>query len=390
MPMRTMRRRTVPDRLAVFDGLRGFAILLVIWYHVSLVSGYAVPSPGPLAAVWQNGFLGVDLFFFVSGFCICYPYARARHDGKPHPSTREFARRRALKILPSYALALVVFACVFHAHFASAGDELADLGAHLAFLHTWYWPYYGAFSGPLWTLGVEVQFYVVFAALAGTIRRRPLGMYAAFVIASLAYRFGLMLFGVDADFGWVNQLPGVLDLFGAGMMTSFAYVEMREDRRPDPRIASSFAIVAAAAMFLGLQALSGAHARGDDDMHRWLNLGRTAIGPLLAVFTLGTAFGVPALRAAVTWKPLTLLSIVSYNAYLWNLELSVAVANAGVSAPVAFVVGIVLTLAVSTGLTYAFERPILRGALDAAWTSIVRPLAGLVFVGGRRSRTGEV
>jgi peptidoglycan/LPS O-acetylase OafA/YrhL len=58
------------DRLTVLDGLRGFAILLVIWYHLLLVSGYGLPYFGAVEILGRNGFLGVDLFFFVSGFCM--------------------------------------------------------------------------------------------------------------------------------------------------------------------------------------------------------------------------------------------------------------------------------------------------------------------------------
>ena len=384
-----MRLASISDRLTTLDGLRGFAILLVIWYHLWLVSGYVVPLPGPFAALSQNGFLGVDLFFFVSGFCICYPYARARHDGLPSPTLRNFVRKRLLKIVPSYVLALLVFALVYRTHFSSPLDEFGDLAAHLAFVHTFYFPYFGAFSGPLWTLGIEMQFYVVFAVLAPWIRKRPLTLYASFVICALAYRFTLMLFGVDGDFGWVNQLPGVIDVFGAGMMTAFAYVAVRDGTRPDPRIATAIAVVAAAVMLGGLHGVDAARALGDDAMHRWLNLWRTAIGPSLLAFTLGVIFGFPALRTFVTLRPLAFLSTISYNAYLWNLEVAVAVANLGLPPPVIFVLAGTMTILVSAGLTYAFERPIVRGGLEHLRDAVARRIVAGSFVGGGRSRAGE-
>ena len=231
------------DRLGVLDGLRGFAILLVIWYHLWLVSGYVALS-GPLQSIVENGFLGVDLFFFVSGFCICYPYARARHERRSRPPLRQFIERRAWKILPSYVLALVVFAVLYHARFAGFLDEAWQFAAHLAFVHVWFWPTFGSFSGPLWTLGVEVQFYVLFALLAPQIERRPLVVYAAFVATSIVYRIALTTFGVDNDFGWDNQLPAVLDVFGAGMFGAFAFVQLRGQGGPQPKLAACCAVPA--------------------------------------------------------------------------------------------------------------------------------------------------
>jgi len=51
---------------------------------------------------------GVSLFFALSGFCLFYPIARGRHEGKPRPSWRTFALRRVLRIVPAYAVATVL------------------------------------------------------------------------------------------------------------------------------------------------------------------------------------------------------------------------------------------------------------------------------------------
>jgi peptidoglycan/LPS O-acetylase OafA/YrhL len=353
------------DRLGVLDGLRGFAILLVIWYHLWLVSGYVALS-GPLQSIVENGFLGVDLFFFVSGFCICYPYARARYERRSRPPLRQFIERRAWKILPSYVLALVVFAILYHARFAGFVDEAVQFAAHLFFVHVWFWPTFGSFSGPLWTLGVEVQFYVLFALLAPQIERRPLVVYAAFVAIAVVYRIALTAFRVDNDFGWDNQLPAVLDVFGAGMFGAFAFVRLRGEGGAQPKLAASCAILAVGSIAYGLNAATAAHAGGADSVLRWLNAWRVTFGPVLILFALGVAFGSPMLRNVVALPALAWLSLVSYNAYLWNLEIAVAIQNAGGPAWVVFWLGGIFTLTVAAALTYGFERPLQRGVARAA------------------------
>lgn len=346
-----------------------------------LVTGY-VPS-GRLQTIAENGFLGVDLFFFVSGFCICYPYARARHEGAARPTLRHFVKRRASKILPSYVLALLVFAILYHARFAGFLDEAIHFIAHVTFVHVWFWPTFGSFSGPLWTLGVEVQFYALFALLAPQIERRPLALYGMFVATSVVYRIVLRAFGVDNDFGWDNQLPAVLDVFGAGMFGAFAFVQLRDADTLKPKLAAICAAVALAWIALGLNAATAAHAGGADSVLRWLNAWRVTFGPVLLLFALGVAFGLPPLRYVATLPALVWLSLVSYNAYLWNLEIAVALQDAGGPAWVVFWLGGIVTLTVAAALTFGFERPVQRGALLRLAAHLRAPLLGTV---ARRSR----
>jgi peptidoglycan/LPS O-acetylase OafA/YrhL len=379
MPDRLFRmpERSATDRLGILDGLRGFAILIVVWYHLWLVSGYGLPSFGLGEALVRNGFLGVDLFFFLSGFCIALPYVRARRDGRSAPLLREFVRRRSLKIVPSYALALVIFAVAFHDRFDGPLQEIAHLVAHATFLHTFAPATFGSFSGPLWTLAIEVQFYVVFAFVAPLLMRRPLAVYAAFVAIAVCYRTTIAALGFDDDFGWINQLPAVLDVFGAGTLGAFLFAGAgARERLPRPALATLLAACAVAIAAAGLfAAAASAASGGDDGVHRWLNAWRGAFGPVLLVATLGVALGAPALSSIAGALPLRALSIVSYAAYLFNLEIAVALAQSGLPAPAIFWCGAALTIVAATIVTYAFERPIQRLGFARYASGLTRSIA---------------
>jgi peptidoglycan/LPS O-acetylase OafA/YrhL len=324
----------------------------------------------------NGGFLGVDLFFFVSGFCICYPYARVRGTDVARPGLGEFARKRARKIFPSYVLAVLVFALLYHARFDGAAEEFAHVLAHLTFVHVWFPETFGSLSGPLWTLGVEVQFYVLFALLRPQIERHPVMVYAAFVAIAVGYRTFLAANGLDTDFAWLNQLPAVLDVFGAGMLSAFAFTAARA--RPEtisPRLATIAALTAAVAVTAAFAAVAAAgRAGGDDGVHRWLNAWRISFGPVLAFATLGIALGAPRLRELAGARPLAWLSIVSYNAYLWNLEIAVGLHAAGLPPWAVFWLGAVATLGVAYFVTFCFERPIVRAGVGVTTLRLRRKL----------------
>jgi hypothetical protein len=116
---------------------------------------------------------------------------------------------------------------------------------------------------------------------------------------------------------------------------------------------------------------------GDDAVHRWLNAWRIAFGPVLAVATLGIALGVSRVRVVAGAAPLRGLSVVSYAAYLFNLEIVVALARTGLSAPAVFWLGAAGTLVVAALVTFGFERPIQRaggfGSLAALRPFLVLP-----------------
>jgi peptidoglycan/LPS O-acetylase OafA/YrhL len=345
------------ERLDILDGLRGLAILLVVWYHVYLVSGQGF---GPLTFIAQAGFLGVDLFFFISGFCLFYPYARALAAGKPPPSTQRFFERRVLKIVPSYLLALFVFAIVYHAQFASFGDALVQLVSHLAFVHTLNAATYGTISGPLWTIGVEVQFYLLFPLIVMWFRRAPLFGFLILAGVSEGYRLAVDQAGVGSQFFWINQLPAFFDVFGAGMLASWALVTLRARGSIQTQAASVAAGVFLVLAIAGCAVASWTNAtQSVDDAHVWLNAHRFLIGPLCFALAISTFFATRRWQAIVASPVLVFLSGISYNLYLWHLEIAVWIHAAGFSAFWTVVLAIPAALSVAAIVTYRLEAPIL-------------------------------
>lgn len=354
------------ERLDVLDGLRGLAILLVVWYHAWLVSGQGIAGLNFMA---EAGFLGVDLFFFISGFCLFMPYARALREGRPGPTTRRFFARRAVKILPSYLLALIVFALVYHARFASPGEAFVQITSHLTFLHTLSPLTYGAISGPLWTIGVEVQFYLLFPLICPAFRKSPFVVYGALIAFSETYRFIVGHAGLGSAFLFVNQLPAYLDIFGSGMFAAYAFSRLHDRTTERSRrwytVGSLTAFAVAAAGLAEVGAIG--RAADTNAAYDWVNSVRFAIGPLCVALALSTAFAVGRWRAVVTTRVLTYLSMISYNLYLWNLEIAVWYHQAGFSAGATFALGIATAILLATAITYAIERPILEADAGAVW-----------------------
>lgn len=176
------------------DGLRAVAILSVVIYH-------AFPSALP------GGFVGVDVFFVISGFLISTIIFRSLLRGDF--SFTEFYIHRIKRIIP--ALIVVLSACYAFGWFALLPDEFKQLGKHIAagagFLHNFIlWQEVGYFDTVaeqkplmhLWSLAIEEQFYLIFPVLIFAVLRTGLNVMT--VVLSLGLiSFGLNISGITAN-----------------------------------------------------------------------------------------------------------------------------------------------------------------------------------------------
>ena len=366
------------DHLAPLDGLRGIAIALVAWFHVWQITWLAADvnvfgTTFNFNWIAEDGFVGVDLFFFISGFCLFYPYALTLFDGKPRQRVRTFAYRRAIKILPSYVFAIVAMIALGWVKFDSAGDAVRQIGLHLLFIHTFFADSYGSINGVLWSLATEVQFYVIFPIVCWAAMRRPWWTFGALIAIANAYR---LLTAHDFDVvHQIDQLPGTLDLFATGMLAAYLFrlVSTRAPKLARRRsLWTAVAVVGVVTFCATLQSAFAARLYADWPQ-KWELLGRPAMTVAFVLVTIGSLFAVPLWQRVLANPVLVFLSAISYNLYLWHQTIARELlahrippfGGASEHADPAWglpytLVAFAAAVLVASAVTYGFERPLMR------------------------------
>jgi len=163
----------------VLDGIRGLAIIAVLWHHIVLYSGIDAHVRLDYH-VWRTGlssWVGVDLFFVLSGFLITGILYDSRSSGRYYLN---FFGRRAVRILPLYYAVLAITFLLIPAFLDSRS------AAALTRDEAWYWLYLINFKvaldgwpeprhiGHFWSLAIEEQFYLMWPLVVRSLSRRGL------------------------------------------------------------------------------------------------------------------------------------------------------------------------------------------------------------------------
>ncbi len=313
---------------AAGDLLRVACVFMIGWYHIwqqswlapRLHLGGFTLDAYPLV---RAGYMFVDLLLLLSGFLLYLPYANRKA-----PGVRAFFRRRAARILPSYWLCLAVMLglTVAAPDFSDPARLLKDLAAHLTFTHNLFRSSYALtrLNVVLWTLAVEVQFYLILPALGPAFRRHPLLCWLAMTGAALSFRRLWTAPMADTTL-FVNRLPNMLDLYANGMLAAHLYARL--SRRRDHR-----ALIAAAGTALCVLGAWGvlrlvrdqSMLFGDYEAIRHGQLDRRwALGACGALFLLGGSLSFAPVRAVLSNRVVRFLSGISFNFYIWHQWLAV-------------------------------------------------------------------
>ncbi|KRE38514.1 lipopolysaccharide modification acyltransferase [Janibacter sp. Soil728] len=386
----TRARRTPRGHLAGLDGLRALAVIAVVIFHLD-------PSWLP------GGFLGVDVFFVISGFLITTLLVRERRESG-RVDLRGFWTRRARRLLP--ALLVVVPAAILIARTVEAdllvGVRRQALGA-LTFSTNWLEiaqgsNYFAASSPQLfmnfWSLAVEEQFYLfwplVMLGLLALHRRFALteGVLATIVLGVGVASAVSMALTYDATNATRAYYGTDTHLFGLMLGAALAIVWTGPLRAytTSPRWCTHrrWFVGGAMATIVALFVLAG-------EEHAWtFALGIPLVSVATAVLLLAAVERPGRLRAVLELPPLAWIGQRSYGIYLWHWPVILIVAqdiptNAGTSAFVwTRVWAIVVTLAVAD-LSFRFvETPVRRLGFRKTGRRILGAFALLHSVRTRR------
>lgn len=376
----TVQRSAAPGRRLGYqpaiDGLRAVSVVAVVLYHADV--GW---MPG--------GFLGVEVFFVVSGFLITSLLVEERHHAGSI-SLRAFWMRRARRLLPAlYLLLAVVSVASLVVYRDAAGRMGGDVLAALFYVHNWWQivqdqSYFAQAGRPpllqhLWSLSIEEQFYLVFppllaAALARFVRRDVARALVVLAVASsvwMAIQFEPFTDPSRVYYSTFTRASGLL----LGAMLALVWAPWRTRGRAAP----SAGPVLDAAGVLGLAVIAWFFTRVnafDPFIYRggFLLLDVVCIA-VIAVLVHPSA----QLSRLLGVRPLVWLGQRSYAIYLWHWPIFM-VTRPELDVPLTgwplFVFRVGLTLGAAE-LSYRWvEQPLRHGALGA-WWSRVRAARGL-------------
>lgn len=185
------------------DGLRALSIIAVVWHHSPGDSWLTRSLPGS-----RFGFLGVDLFFVISGFLIVTLLLRERASAGAI-SLKNFYVRRSLRIFPLYYGLILAFALFYlFRDDARAIAFRADLPYLLTYLTNWH--HAAGMFAITWSLAAEEQFYLVWSAVERFLARFAVAVLAGLMLVSQLIHLGAIDGFLHAAFGWAPDEPGML------------------------------------------------------------------------------------------------------------------------------------------------------------------------------------
>jgi peptidoglycan/LPS O-acetylase OafA/YrhL len=383
---------TAPVRLAhqpALDGLRGCAVALVTLFHGN------IGGQPKITSIFPGGFIGVDVFFVLSGFLVTSLLLVDRtNSGRIH--LRRFWSRRARRLMPAL-LVLLVGACAY-AVVRSPADELAMMRrtafAALFYVQNFYQihRHEETLLFPTWSLAIEEQFYLVFplallllTQFVTTSRRALAAVLSAIALPSFAMCVAVTVH-YNANAAWrayLGPLPRAYQLLTGAVL---AVLMLGRSEPPNPRFGRvlEYAGFGALVVIVGMAMTLGARAY-------WYAGGYMFVtaASLVLIWAAVTPTSTR-LRRLLSVRPLVLLGLVSYGVYLFQPLVFTWLSrqHVGFGGPPLWLLWFVV-LGGIVWLSYRYvERPIRRGAINSRVMTVVAPVsflavAGLILVSTR-------
>jgi peptidoglycan/LPS O-acetylase OafA/YrhL len=317
------------------DILRGVAAIMVMLYHVIVIGNFTTfPSWGPFQ-ILRNGWMGVNLFFVISGFVITLSLSREKI-AKPNKARLNFMTRRWFRIAPLYYFTIFIFIAFLQPHllFLSAKSMAAHFGTHALFLHNLHPQTTGSIVGPNWTVALEMQFYLLMSFLITILFTwNRFKLLLIFVLSAWIWRYSTTLYlepgksVVNDQSILSNMLPGTLDQFFVGILLALLWLSSRET---ESKLSKRFERSALnCLLYMCLFSVSFAfNLYLLSHTNYWSNTLMIVFYKTMLAFSFGLlvlAFMTIPNKRFVIDLPLQYLGRISYGIYLWHIIVLVTI-----------------------------------------------------------------
>ena len=335
------------------DGLRGVAVALVVAFHGG------VPGAG-------GGFLGVSLFFTLSGYLITQLLLN-EHADRGRISLRAFWGRRLRRLAPASLLTLLVVGLLATATTAFPGPAVpGDVAAAALDVANWrflttgssYEDLFTAGPSPVlhfWSLAIEEQLYLVLPLLVAAVLHRTGRRGLAAVLAVLAALGTLAAVTAPTDIAYYGTHTRAPELLAGALLAMALPIGAHLSHRRAAVLGTGGAI---AALAVGALVATTALDSG------WLHAGGLPAFAVLSVGLIAATATPGPVRWVASWAPLVATGRLSYGIYLyhWPLFLLLDERRVGLDGPALFAVRVAATSAMALASARLLENPIRHGA----------------------------
>jgi peptidoglycan/LPS O-acetylase OafA/YrhL len=195
----------VGQRFSALDGLRGLAALSVMFFH------YFCMDFDKLTPLPRSAGVSVTLFFALSAFLLFHPIASGRK-----LDIKKYYLKRVLRIYPAYLVAIALSIALIGIKYPNSSISAPNILSHLFFVHT-FTEWHHSIVGPAWSLGAEVQFYLLLPLIALALRKNAalkIGIAVLLLCPLIAFRpqsgFWLLLWGMNLPYLFLPFLSGIV------------------------------------------------------------------------------------------------------------------------------------------------------------------------------------
>ncbi len=373
------------NHIDVLDGIRVLTILTIVWFHFWQQS-WLMPIIGDFNIDWipRNGAILVDMMILLSGFCLFLPYARQMVYGSATTSAKEFYIKRTARILPSYYLcAAICFFCFALPlkEYSSVNFMIKDILARTFFVSNFSLDtLFGTkMNGALWTVCVEVQFYLLFPFIAKAFSKKPVVTYIAMALVSFI-SCGLISENAANINVWLYAHNSFTYscVFANGMLGAWLYIKFTKNKKFG-RITEALSVILVLSGLYIYKVMC--HCRmAADDMYKWQVDNRYLLSVVYLMIVFGVLMAQRLFNPLLGNKAMKFFAGISYNLYIWHQYISVKLKEfripywEGDVAPNQLgdkpwmwkylILCIVASFAVAIFMTYFVEKPAARYILN--------------------------